>query len=159
MKIPKYTKDTGKFCRFNFIKWIRISFKLILKSCEKWETLLIAIDFNQEKIKTQITANIYMPPPIGVGGIQFYRCPYVCTYVYVRPEIISITHFSATTYRNDLKFDMQLQHLELYRVCELNWCKISTSCLAGASVSYGHILFYVLNRQVSQRCIWSKHFP
>ena len=35
-----------------------------------------------------------------VGGIKFYRCPYIRTYV--RPEIIKVTHFSATTYRNDL---------------------------------------------------------
>ena len=35
IKIPKYTKVTGKFCRFNFIKEIRISFELILKSREK----------------------------------------------------------------------------------------------------------------------------
>ena len=66
----------------------------------------------------------------------------------VRPEIISVTHFSATAYGNDLKFCMRFWHHELYRVCEFHWCRMSTSCirtepLAEASVSYGHILFKV----------------
>ena len=43
---------------------------------------------------------------------------YQTLYIRVRPKIISVTYFSATTYRNDLKFGMQLLHHELYRVCE-----------------------------------------
>ena len=57
-----------------------------------------------------------MPPPMSVR-------------LYVRPDIISVTHFSATTYRNDLKFGMQLPNYELYGVCVTCGCRMSTSCL------------------------------
>ena len=53
----------------------------------------------------------FMPPPIGVGGIKFYRCPSV------RPSRnISVAHFSGTTHGNNLKFGMLLYHYELYVV-------------------------------------------
>ena len=59
---------------------------------------------------------------LPVYGTLFVR-------MYVRPEIISVTHFSATTDGNDSKFGMQLWHHELYGVLKFHWCQMSTSYL------------------------------
>ena len=65
--------------------------------------------------------HMFMPPPIGVGALNFTVVRLsvrTSTYIFVRLN-------SVTTYRNDLKFDMQPYHYELYHVCHFH----ETSCL------------------------------
>ena len=59
-------------------------------------------------------------------------------HLYVRPKIISVTHFSATANGIDLKFDMHLWHHELYCVCDFHWCWMPTSCLSYFVRTYVH---------------------